>query len=74
MLLAPILWKQRKEFGTVILGRSERLDGPLSESGAIIDFVEKDPDSPSNLNNASVYFIEMDLLKELRPSSHCGRP
>lgn len=67
MLLAPIPWKQRKEFGTVILGKSQRSAGPLSESGPIVDFIEKDPDSPSNLNNASVYFIEMELLKKLDP-------
>ncbi|MBM4289169.1 MAG: NDP-sugar synthase, partial [Deltaproteobacteria bacterium] len=74
MLLAPIPWKQRKEFGTVILGKSEFLTGPLSESGPITDFIEKDPDSPSNLNNASVYLIEMDLLKKLDPLRTAADP
>ncbi|WP_449244110.1 sugar phosphate nucleotidyltransferase [Desulfobacca acetoxidans] len=74
MLLAPIPWKRRKEFGTVILGKSERSRGPLSESGPIIDFIEKDPDSPSNLNNASVYFIEMELLEKLDPFRTAADP
>ena len=67
MLLSPIPWERRQDFGTVQLGPTERLDGLISESGPIIDFIEKDPDSPSNLNNASVYIIEMDLLKQLDP-------
>jgi NDP-sugar pyrophosphorylase family protein len=74
MLLAPIPWEHRKEFGTVVLGKSEHADGLLSESGPIIDFIEKDPDSPSNLNNASVYFIEMDLLKKLDPLRTAADP
>jgi NDP-sugar pyrophosphorylase family protein len=32
-----------------------------------VAFLEKDPNSPSNLNNASVYIIEMDLLRQLDP-------
>ena len=28
-------------------------------------FIEKDPESPSNLCNASIYMIEMDLLRAL---------
>ena len=67
MLLSPIPWERRQDFGTVQLGPTERLDGLISESGPIVDFIEKDPDSPSNLNNASVYIIEMDLLKQLDP-------
>lgn len=67
MLLTPIPWERRRDFGTVQLGASQRLDGPLSESGPIIEFIEKDPDSPSNLNNASVYIIEMELLRQLDP-------
>ena len=67
MLLSPIPWDRRRDFGTVQLGPTERFDGLISESGPIIDFLEKDPDSPSNLNNASIYIIEMDLLKELDP-------
>jgi NDP-sugar pyrophosphorylase family protein len=67
MLLSPIPWDRRRDFGTVQLGPTERFDGLISESGPIIDFLEKDPDSPSNLNNASIYIIEMYLLKELDP-------
>ncbi len=67
MLLTPVPWERRKDFGTVQLGPTERLPGLLSEAGPIIDFIEKDPDSPSNLNNASVYIIEMDLLRQLDP-------
>jgi len=67
MLLTPIPWERRRDFGTVQLGASQRLNGLLSESGPIIEFIEKDPDSPSNLNNASVYIIEMDLLRQLDP-------
>ena len=37
----------------------------LSKSGQIVDFREKEADSPSNLNNASIYIIEASLLKEL---------
>jgi mannose-1-phosphate guanylyltransferase / phosphomannomutase len=65
MVLVPIPWERRKDFGTVILGAQERLGGPVSGFGRIKDFFEKDPDSPSNLNNASIYMIEMELLKVL---------
>lgn len=67
MLLTPVPWERRKDFGTVQLGDSQRLAGLLSEAGPIIDFIEKDPNSPSNLNNASVYIIEMELLRHLDP-------
>ena len=39
--------------------------GSLGHSGQIVDFREKDPNSPSTLNNASIYVIETRLLKEL---------
>jgi NDP-sugar pyrophosphorylase family protein len=65
MVLVPIPWGRRKDFGTVILGAQERPGGPVSGFGRITDFFEKDPDSPSNLNNASIYMIEMELLKVL---------
>jgi NDP-sugar pyrophosphorylase family protein len=67
MLLTPVPWDRRKDFGTVQLGASQRLNGLLSEAGPIVAFLEKDPNSPSNLNNASVYIIEMDLLRQLDP-------
>ena len=65
MALVPIPWERRKDFGTVILESVEARGGPLSGFGRIKDFFEKDPDSPSNLNNASIYMIEMELLKVL---------
>jgi NDP-sugar pyrophosphorylase family protein len=63
--LVPVPWERRKDFGTVILDAPEKLGGEISAFGSITDFFEKDPDSPSNLNNASIYMIEMELLKVL---------
>jgi NDP-sugar pyrophosphorylase family protein len=37
----------------------------LSLSGQITSFVEKDPNSPSCLNNASIYMVETELLRAL---------
>lgn len=65
MVLVPIPWERRKDFGTVILDAPEKLGGQISGFGRIKDFFEKDPDSPSNLNNASIYMVEMELLKTL---------
>ena len=65
MVLVPIPWGRRKDFGTVILDAPEKHGGHISGFGRIKDFFEKDPDSPSNLNNASIYMIEMELLKVL---------
>jgi len=65
MILVPVPWDKRKDFGTVVLDRPEKRAGSLARSGRIIDFREKDPDSPSNLNNASIYLIEMDFLRQL---------
>jgi mannose-1-phosphate guanylyltransferase/phosphomannomutase len=65
MLLSPIAPERRGEFGTVELEAPEQLPGEISESGRIKRFLEKDPNSPSILNNASLYMIEMDLIKTL---------
>jgi NDP-sugar pyrophosphorylase family protein len=65
MVLVPVPWERRKDFGTVLLEGAEQRPGLISRSGRISDFREKDPDSPSNLNNASIYMLEMDLLREL---------
>jgi NDP-sugar pyrophosphorylase family protein len=65
MVLVPVPWERRKDFGTVLLEGPENRKGMISRSGRISDFREKDPDSPSNLNNASIYMLEMDLLREL---------
>ena len=67
MVLVPVPWDRRKDFGTVVLDNPEERAGVLSKSGRIREFREKDPDSPSNLNNASIYMIEMELLKALDP-------
>jgi len=67
MVLYPVPWEKRGEFGTVELESPGKPNGLISQSGKIINFREKDPHSPSNLNNASIYMIEMDLLKALDP-------
>jgi NDP-sugar pyrophosphorylase family protein len=67
MALTEVPWDRRKDFGTVVLDAPEKRPGQLSSFGTITDFREKDPDSPSNLNNASIYMIEMDLLRALDP-------
>ena len=65
MVLVPIPLDRRKDFGTAVLDRVESRGGVLSKSGLIVDFREKEADSPSNLNNASIYIMEASLLKEL---------
>jgi mannose-1-phosphate guanylyltransferase/phosphomannomutase len=65
MALVPIPLDRRKDFGTAVLGRPESRGGMLSKSGQIVDFREKEADSPSNLNNASIYIIDAGFLKEL---------
>ncbi len=65
MVVVPVPWERRKDYGTVVLDRPEARPGQMSSAGKISEFREKDPDSPSNLNNASIYMIEMELLKTL---------
>ena len=65
MVLVPVPWERRKDFGTAVLGRTEPRGGVLSKAGPIVDFREKEADSPSNLNNASIYVIDAGFLKEL---------
>ena len=67
MILTPVPWERRVDFGTAVLDDPRPLDGILSSAGRIKEFREKDPDSPSNLNNASIYMIEMELLRALDP-------
>ena len=74
MILTPVPWEERGEFGTVQLQNPETLSFPFSQSGPIIDFREKDPNSPSNLNNASIYIIETDLIKALLPFRTPAKP
>jgi len=68
MVLVPVPWNRRKDFGTVLLRDPQDCPGALSLQGAISDFREKDPTSPSNLNNASIYLIERDFLELLDDS------
>lgn len=65
MVLVPIPPDRRKDFGTVFLDRPTRPGNRISESGRITDFFEKDPDSPSVLNNASIYLVERSFLQTL---------
>jgi len=74
MVLSPVPWEKRSEFGTAELASPESLEGAVVKSGQIVNFREKDPNSPSNLNNASIYMIEMDLLKALDPLRTAANP
>ncbi len=65
MIVTRIPDHRRKDFGTILLDSQHVLSGPLSLSGKISGFVEKDPNSPSTLSNASIYMIEMELLEAL---------
>ncbi len=67
MVLVPVPRERRKDYGTVVLDKPESRTGIVSTSGRISEFIEKDPNSPSNLCNASIYMIEVDLLKTLDP-------
>jgi len=67
LVLVPIPPERRKDFGTALLRDPEHRAGALVSSGRIVDFIEKDPDSPSNLNNASIYLVESSLLEEIDP-------
>lgn len=65
MVLVPIPEERKKDFGTVVLENPKECHGIICNSGPIKEFREKDPNSPSNLNNASIYMIEMDLIRIL---------
>lgn len=65
VILVPIAWDRRKDFGTAILEKPEAGNSLFPRTGRIGEFLEKDPNSPSNLNNASIYMIEMELLRYL---------
>jgi NDP-sugar pyrophosphorylase family protein len=65
MVLVPVPLDRRKNYGTAILGNPDAMKGIVSNSGRIEKFMEKDPNSPSNLCNASIYMIEMDLIETL---------
>jgi NDP-sugar pyrophosphorylase family protein len=65
IVLVPVPFSRRKDFGTAEIRNPVAGEGLLSKSGQITAFREKDPNSPSNLNNASIYMIETRLLEEL---------
>jgi len=69
MMLAPVDWDRRADFGTVVLeGTSAGSDIAAGTFARVRDFLEKDPQSPSNENNASNYLVETSLLLELEGS------
>jgi len=63
MVLTEIPADRKRDFGTVLLEAPQKREGPISLSGRITEFLEKDPNSPSNLSNASIYMIETELLQ-----------
>ena len=65
MVVTQVPDDRKKDFGTVVLESTVKGNGQISHSGRIAQFVEKDPNSPSNLTNASIYIIETELLKTL---------
>jgi mannose-1-phosphate guanylyltransferase/phosphomannomutase len=68
MMLAPIPWNRRADFGTALLeGTTAGADVAASTYARITDFLEKDAESPSNENNASNYLVETSFLDEVEP-------
>jgi NDP-sugar pyrophosphorylase family protein len=65
LVVTPIPPERRKDFGTVVLRSPEQRAGAFCEIGRVERFVEKDPCSPSLLNNASIYLIERELIDAL---------
>jgi len=66
MMLAPIPWERRSDFGTALLdGIPAGANVAPATYARVQDFLEKDAASPSNENNASNYLIETSLLTEL---------
>ena len=66
LMLAPVPWERRGDFGTAILeGIPAGAEVRPGTFARILDFREKEPESPSNENNASNYLIETDFLLEL---------
>ncbi len=68
LMLAPIPWQRRIDFGTVVLeGMPPKQNVPAGTYARVEQFIEKIADSPSNENNASNYLVETDCLLELEP-------
>jgi NDP-sugar pyrophosphorylase family protein len=68
LMLAPIPWERRNDFGTVLLeGIAPNQDVAPGTFARVLEFLEKNPSSPSNENNASNYLVETDFLLQLEP-------
>lgn len=65
IVVVPVDWDRRKDYGTVVFDSPQLRDSVVSKTGRIKEFIEKDPNSPSNLNNASIYMIETELIRVL---------
>ncbi len=65
IVVTPIADERKKDFGTVLLDAPEAMNGQISMLGRVSAFLEKDPNSPSNLSNASIYMVERELLEIL---------
>jgi NDP-sugar pyrophosphorylase family protein len=75
LMLAPVPWERRSDFGTAILdGVPAGSAVPPGTFAQILEFREKDPESPSNENNASNYLIDVDFLLELEPYLTAAQP
>jgi NDP-sugar pyrophosphorylase family protein len=75
MMLAPIPWDRRGDFGTTVLdGIRAGQPVPPGTYSPVTEFREKDPTSPSNENNASNYLIETSFLLELEPYLTAAQP
>ena len=75
MMLAPVPWERRGDFGTVVLdGSAAGRDVMPGSYARVRDFLEKDPRSPSNENNASNYLVETSFLLELEPYLTDAKP
>jgi NDP-sugar pyrophosphorylase family protein len=67
IVLTEIPRERRKHFGTAVLAQPEQRTGMMPLAGRIVEFREKDANSPSCLSNASIYMIETELLRLLDP-------
>ncbi len=69
--------ERKTDYGTAVFekletwqnngGSSSDNRSRISGYGRIKKFFEKDPKSPSNLSNASIYMMQMDLIRALDP-------
>lgn len=57
MVVNPVPRSEVYRFGTILVDGNDR----------VVNFWEKNPDSPSNLNNSSIYAIDAALLRTIMP-------